>query len=294
MRKWLAILYVLFMIVAPQPTVGQASGHGGQVSQSAKDQTANGTSPSKPTITLIEKNCNNEKFKNDADCNRAENKEHIVAVSKLPTVNVAIQSNPERDGYEWTAYVFNIALAVAGILGVGIAVGTLFLIRAQVVEMRRQVQASHDGLRAWIGVVVRENYFPLIAMNTLEQMLSPSKPRFEWEIKNYGQTPAFVRSVEVSNFAYSEPKGILRPGDHLEVNGFLGAGQADTHLLTLPDYALNKCELGQMFWRVSVKVAYDDAFKRGHDTMVSFHYNVTAPVPKGFYQEIDRSTNYYN
>jgi len=132
-------------------------------------------------------------------------------------------------------------------------------------------------------------------IDQINNVLIPTPPRFVWEIKNHGQTPAFIKTVEVSNAAYSTPTGKLEPGKPLEVNGFLGAGQTDTHVLTLPDGALNKCELGQMFWRVSVKVAYKDAFDSKHDTMFSFHYNPAGgPVPKGFYQDIDRATNYYN
>lgn len=195
----------------------------------------------------------------------------------------------------------SIGLFFVGVGGIVVGVITLLFIRAQVIEMRRQVTASHDGLRAWIGIEVRENELTAVALTMMDQItgaLTHLPPRFEWEIKNYGQTPAFVNSVEVSNVAYSTPKGRLEPGKSLEVNGFLGAGQSDTHILTLPDEGLNKCELHQMFWRVSVKVAYDDAFKREHETMFSFHYFVpqttSDPRRRGFYQDIDRATNYYN
>lgn len=195
----------------------------------------------------------------------------------------------------------DIGLFFVGLGGVLVGIGTLVLIRQQVIEMRRQVTASHDGLRAWIGIDVRENELPALALTMMDQItgaITHLPPRFEWEIKNYGQTPAFIKIVEVSNFAYSTPKEKLNSGSPLEVNGFLGAGQSDAHLLTLRDDGLNKCELGQMFWRVSVKVVYEDAFEREHETMFSFHYFVpqipNEPRRKGFYQDIDKATNYYN
>lgn len=176
------------------------------------------------------------------------------------------------------------------------------VMEGQTIQLERQVEASHDGLRAWIGIDVRENKFPTtLALNMIDQisgLFTPSPPRFEWEIKNFGQTPAFVKTVEVSNFAYDTPTAKLNPGKPLAVNGFLGAGQSDAHLLTLCDEGLNKCEAGQMFWRVSVKVIYEDAFGREHETMFSFHYFVPQspqdPRRKRFYQDIDRTTNYYN
>ncbi|MGD0630761.1 MAG: hypothetical protein ABR987_15630, partial [Terracidiphilus sp.] len=81
----------------------------------------------------------------------------------------------------------NIALFFVGLGGVLAATGTLISIKQQVVEMRRQVQASHDGLRAWIGIDVRENELPVFSLQMMDQitgLLKSSPPRFVWEIKN--------------------------------------------------------------------------------------------------------------
>jgi hypothetical protein len=179
---------------------------------------------------------------------------------------------------------------------------TLDAIKEQTVQLERQVTASHDGLRAWIGIEVRENEIPIVFERDIiaqfNRSMVPRPPRFEWEIKNHGQTPAFLKTVEVSNFAYNTPTKPLNLGLPLEVNGFLGAGQSNAHPLDLSDDGLSKCEVGQMFWRVSVKVIYDDAFGKQHDTMFSFHYFVKKetkdPRRTGFYQDRDKTTNYYN
>jgi hypothetical protein len=100
MLKRLAILVVLAVVCCP-PVPGQTPDHGSQPSHNPKQQTANGNAPSKPAITIIEKNCDSDQFKNDADCKHAENNEQTVAVSKLPTTNISIQRS---DGYDWLAY----------------------------------------------------------------------------------------------------------------------------------------------------------------------------------------------
>jgi hypothetical protein len=80
------------------------------------------------------------------------------------------------------------------------------------------------------------------------------------------------------------------------LNDFLGSGKFKRHWLTLDDKALGLCEAHQFFWRVAVKVGYEDAFNRPHETMVSFHYYVphsaNEPLVRGFYQEHDPATNY--
>jgi hypothetical protein len=60
-----------------------------------------------------------------------EHKEHVDA-------DVRIISAPEKDGYDHAAFWINVALASIGFLGIGIGVGTLWFIRAQVNWMKTQ------------------------------------------------------------------------------------------------------------------------------------------------------------
>lgn len=170
----------------------------------------------------------------------------------------------------------------------------------QAVETRRSVEASHDGLRAWVGITVRENEFaPLTFTNSLTEAvverLKTTPPQFEWEITNYGQTPAFVTSVAVHTAAYSSPSGGLgKIGKSTPVNTFLAPNTPKPHRLIPPDN-FSKCEMGEMHWRVTVKITYKDAFGRHGETVASYHYSVPR-VPeeprKGFYQDSYPATNY--
>jgi hypothetical protein len=225
--------------------------------------------------------------------------------SEQPARNSGNDANAPKDGkdgWDKAAVLADYLLVIVGLGGIIAALRTLGKLERQTKATENQVKVSHDALRAWIGIDVRENIFPsTLGLSMTDQaraIMTVRPPRFEWEIKNYGQSPAFLKTVEVSNFAYSTPTEKLEHGSPLEVNGFLGAGQSDTHILTLPDNGLSKCVAGQMFWRVSFKVVYDDAFGKEHETMFSFHYFVKQetkdPRRTGFYQDIDKSTNYYN
>jgi hypothetical protein len=293
MLKWLAILGVfLAAIQTASPTPRETSDHPAGASGGAQHNSQTNQSPAhnEPPVPQPIQSVNKQY---DGSTKAGEDKPQPIAIREFPPVSIM------KDWADKSYWAFSGLLVLVGGFQVWLLWRTLGAISKQTTQLERQVQASHDGLRAWIGIEVRENQFTVdfnaTLMYKVSEVFNPSPPRFVWEIKNHGQTPAFIKTVEVSNAAYSAQGGKLVPGKPLEVNGFLGAGRIDTHVLTLPDEALNKCELGQMFWRVSVKVGYDDAFKKEHDTMFSFHYNPAGgPVPRGFYQDIDRTTNYYN
>lgn len=138
MIKRLTIFAGLLAFVCLKPIPGQTPNHESQTNHDAKNQAPGGKAPSKPTITLIEKNCDSDQFKDDADCKFTEGKKHSVAISELPPANVTIQGNPKRDSWDWGVYWANIALAIVGMGGVGVGVATVLFIKAQVLEMRRQ------------------------------------------------------------------------------------------------------------------------------------------------------------
>src|ERR1035437_597302 len=105
MWKRLAILIVILTSIwGVEPIPGQTTHGNGSGGHSPEKQTSGSNAPAAPTITLIEKNCNSDQFKNDGDCKAAEEKETTITVSKFPTANVAIQRTPVRDKYDWLAY----------------------------------------------------------------------------------------------------------------------------------------------------------------------------------------------
>lgn len=159
--------------------------------------------------------------------------------------------------------------------------------------VEKQVTASHDGLRAWVAGNVREiEPIPNPLGNSL-----PEQRRFQWEVENYGQTPAFIKFVAVeysitdSADAMDTQKTPPRP-----INRFLGAGMMEKNILTIRMEELKNCDLRIRFWTVIVKVEYEDAFNRSHKSSASFMYYSPKgkgdPVARGFYQGTDESTNY--
>jgi hypothetical protein len=186
----------------------------------------------------------------------------------------------------------NEGLFVVGVFGVLVGFGTLYLIYLQIIEMRRQVTASHDGLRGWVGVTVKEFEDPTEPFHTLLQR------KAFYKIKNYGQTPAFIKSVRASGFSHpNNGKGGLRDFPNpVTPNRFLGAGICEKHMFTLKGADLGQCESGQMVWRFVIQIEYEDVFGKPHETMASFHYyiprNTSDPLKRRFYQDTDSGTNY--
>lgn len=149
MLKRLALLGLLLASLGNLPPIpGQTANHGSQTAQEPENQANSGKSPAKPTLTFIEKNCDSGQFKNDADCKKAENNEGTIAVSKLPTANVTIQSNAKRDFPDWVSFWVSFALAMAGFGGVAVGVFTVLYIKRQTFEMAYQRLLMRRSLRA--------------------------------------------------------------------------------------------------------------------------------------------------
>jgi hypothetical protein len=139
MLKRLAIFAVLLASLGNLPPIpGQTANHGSQTAQKPEKQTDTGKNPDKPTLVLIEKKCDSDQFKNDADCKKAENNESAVSISKLPTANVTIQSNAKRDFPDWVTFWVSFALAIVGFGGVGVGIFTVLYIKRQTFEMAYQ------------------------------------------------------------------------------------------------------------------------------------------------------------
>ncbi len=206
--------------------------------------------------------------------------------------DIRVVSTPEKDFYDKAPFWINLILAVIGTLGIGAAFKTLHKLERQTKATENQVTASHDGLRAWIAAAVEE-------IDYAEQPFLPiTERRAFYKIENYGQTPAFIKAIYISNRAHpiassGSWENFSKP---ISPNRFLGSGMCEKHLMTLSGEALSQCESGQMVWRFVVKIEYEDVFEKSHETMASFHYYVpqksSDPLERGFYQETGRTTNY--
>jgi hypothetical protein len=193
-------------------------------------------------------------------------------------------------------------LVFVGIGGTIAAICTLRTIREQTIQIERQVQASHDGLRAWIGIEATENVPVSETIDIQIQKAAaiiPQPPRFSWIMKNSGQTPAFIKRVG-SSHVYLDTRNLETlpiPKMH-SVIGFLGAGKEKENALRIDSFTYRDVSRKSKFWRFIIKIEYLDAFEkdRVRETVASFHYYVPAgdgdPLKAGFYQEVDPANNY--
>jgi hypothetical protein len=164
----------IFLLVSVS-VFGQAPHGNNSGSHNPEKQTNRGKNPPASTITVIQKNCNSDQFKNDADCKAAEEKDATVSVSKLPIAIVSIQRIPDKDKYDWLAYWAGVALSLVGVGGVWIAVVT---VRA----VKRQVDTFISKERGRLTVDV--------------EAFIPEDPKQKWYanliISNHGSTNVFI------------------------------------------------------------------------------------------------------
>ena len=181
---------------------------------------------------------------------------------------------------------------------------TLDALQEQATQLQRQVKASHDGLRAWVGIELNENEPPptqlgLGMIDQVNTLMIPKPPRFVWKMKNYGQTPAFIQRMG-STHACTEVPTL----EHMSISRmqplvtFLGSGKEVVNPIDIPETELREIVTRKAHWRILIKLEYLDAFDKTqtHETTASFHYYVQQhgkdPIKTGFYQEIDPTMNY--
>jgi len=135
------VALVLAALWGVEPILGQTAQREDGSRHNPEKQTNGSQNPSVPTLTIIQKNCDSEAFKNDSDCKATKDKQSTVAVSKLPTAHVTIDGNAPRDRYDWVAYIGSLLLVVAGLGGIGVGITTLCYLRKQAAEMQLQRKA---------------------------------------------------------------------------------------------------------------------------------------------------------
>lgn len=139
MLRRLVILGTLLSVLWTPSIPGQTSDRGNRPSHSPKNTTDASKSPAESvsSITVIRKNCDSEAFKNDSDCKVAEHKPSPVEIGELPTANVTIQRNAERDIFDWIAYAGELLLVVVGM-------GTLIAVWVQATRMMEHADELHS------------------------------------------------------------------------------------------------------------------------------------------------------
>jgi|GEM_PF-4879594 len=299
MLKWLAIVAV-FLAVAQtaSPIPRKAPDHPANASSGVQ---SNGNTNQNPTNQnpAIPQPIQTVKERYDGPTGAGENKPQPIAIREFPPVSIA------KDWADKSYWVFSGLLVLVGGFQVWLLWRTWKAMQKQTTQLERQVRASHDGLRAWVGVAAWENQFTVDFNATLvdkfNEVFNPSPTRFEWEIKNFGQTPAFIKKIG-SQHTYAKTANLdtLPPPTMHPMIDFIGAGRGKANPITIEDGVLGEVLTRLKFWRFVIKIEYRDAFDQTqiHETMVSFHYYVSKggndPIKTGFYQENNPANNYNN
>jgi hypothetical protein len=130
MRKCLAVfMFMLVLTVVPLQADNQAN----------QTQLATRSSKPSPPVPVIAPQ-------------QASSQSVQPAQEKHVDADVRIIQVPAKDRYDKAGFWVNIGLAIVGFLGIGIGVCTLWLIRTQVIEMRRQLHMTVDKERARIEI----------------------------------------------------------------------------------------------------------------------------------------------
>lgn len=217
------LVFAVFLAVmqAAPPVPGKAANNAAHATTNIKAQSKPSQTPSLPSPATAETN-SNRPTKTDSSQESQKYREYPVVISKLPAVAL---DAPKRDWADWGTWGFNLLLVAVGGLQVALLCWTLRVIRRQAKEMIRQrilmrkqwgemsqqtaslkeyvdetkkiakssVDSANIAARVSIPTLVIEKFETGgTGAANLEAMLQ--YPKVKVVIKNYGQTPAFLRS----------------------------------------------------------------------------------------------------
>jgi hypothetical protein len=189
MPNGLVVFGLLLAIVSLPPVPRQATDHRSNASHNPEKQAGDGQSPTQTSLTVIEKNCESEQFQNDADCKAAKDKESTVVVSKLPTANIAIQRNADRDIPDWIGYGFGILLAVVGTWGVLVARRGVIATEKAADAALKSAEAANAQIKMMINKERARIVVTVLRPDTLNIGLEPGN-QIRIQIENIGPTQA--------------------------------------------------------------------------------------------------------
>ena len=194
MLKRLTILSLLLASCgSPLPVPGQPADRGSPPALNLKNETGKSKTPAEPVITVIKKNCGSETFKDDSDCKAAEQKLTPIEITKLPSANISIDRGPERDRFDWIAYIGNILLVAVGI-------GTLIAVWIQARRMKEHADELKNVAAAALlnakALIESERAWLTVTMGVVRLEPEPADPNIQvtfWmnpTVANHGRTPA--------------------------------------------------------------------------------------------------------
>jgi hypothetical protein len=228
--KILALAVLLAVMQASPPVPGQTADSSDDASRSVQRQTQTDAKKELPAKSSPSVN-SEQPPSHDARGNGqgTENAEPSMSISKLPSVTIA---SPKRDWADWGVWVFTLLLAATSVLQIWLLSRTLRYVRRQTHEMRHQrhemwrqrkamqgqvaeMESQTEVLKASVASAEKSADAAKISADiaagvsvptlvvdefdlgnppgaSLEAMLQ--FPTIKLVVKNYGQTPAFLRS----------------------------------------------------------------------------------------------------
>jgi hypothetical protein len=234
-----------------------------------------------------------ENYAHNSTCNRPTSGTSIAPIPDTKDSTYCVEQT-KRDHPSWY-----LAYEIVG-WPTGITVWALFLSLIVIADQTRHsaraaeateksVKSNQEGSRAWIGVRVYSS--------GEERLPSGMTPKISWEIKNSGQTPAFLTEISLKiaevNSAMGHPDFEWEPRS---IYTFIGAGHTETNGLFMTYDTYRKCQIGVKHFKVYGRIKYKDTFGHTHETGFSFHYHPNAgdhgALRPGFHQDIDPKYNY--
>ncbi|WP_184223356.1 hypothetical protein [Granulicella aggregans] len=191
----LCTLAVLLAVTqAPVPTSGKATNHGVRDGHTQNQNANTGEKPSVPALASITKDKNGPSLETHSD-------QHSTDLNQ-PTINITNPAPvPIPWGWrEWTVWGGNLAVAIVGLGGIGVAIATLL-------KLERQTKATEDQLRIAEKTIVftqrprisaRNFYFSkmtAIGRQVPNGISEGSEAAGQFYIGNSGGTDAKIREV---------------------------------------------------------------------------------------------------
>jgi hypothetical protein len=205
--KTLILAVLLTTMQTSPPVPRQGANNPAAASSNGKSQ-SNTEKPPTPPSVLVNGKEEPRTAQRNSPKQSDKNTEHSVIIRELPPVTV---TTPKRDWADWGYWVFSLLLAVVGALQVWLLARTLRAINRQAATMEKQTKALEESVKvaetsadaakksadiaACVSIptlVIEKFEHGDTGAANLEAMLQ--YPKVKVMIKNYGQTPALLRS----------------------------------------------------------------------------------------------------
>lgn len=229
MWKYLAILAVLLSLMqTAYPLPGRTTARAGNSGAEANHNGQSENGRSEPLIAAREQGCPPEDPKHTSQIPAQQSHYNVPLTSAPPLTIIAKRKTFLDYVYQWGPWFFGLVLAIAGGLQLWLLRITWRAIQTQADHMERQTAilassvaaaqksaiAADMSAKAAMGVAVpflilEEFRFLPSATQTLVEDLK--LPQFRISVKNFGQSPAFLKSYAVEFTCEELPKILTYP-----------------------------------------------------------------------------------